>query len=1492
MRTAAGIVVFLAGLCVSAQQSTDYVIVEAPIGTQAGSKVLWVKWAGVSRSPSFPAPDSGSIYFDRSPGGGNPANYRYSITAPYNTDTVNNSKDSLKNNIYFAPTASSPIAKRGTAFRAIDQNNMGFGVFYCIVALPMKNDTFVSNEFQLMIESPDPVDWVGPTGTITSMTPTFQWNANTGVPYYHLVLSDDIIKIDTTGEVNLQGLSIIWQAITPSTQMIYGAPDPSNTITADPPPLSPGQYYSWVVLNNYGNHPAFSSTKVKLPPGEFTITGTSLRKPVATYPENVTLTAERNGKVVFKWKNCDSAANTYKVYIYVGSDFEGLNAQLVVYQTEVVAHGNGGADEVDSVEIDAASVLTSNKYVWRVIAVNNQGAGTVGDTVGFNYEASTGSMRIYTKELISVGAGDDLDTIPVGLVQLKVEVLEGSLEAPLLFYTDNTGYIDRERPVGTYRVTAVKNEFEEQSKTIVVRNGEKTTETFFLERPDATVYGKVLDASSKGVNLANVQGVSDRGDTVDVKADALGNFVLNCYAADWRIVVTMPGYRTTLPKAITVETAQNYNFGTVILEKNPFTLSGIVNNPDGNALLGVRVRVYKDGTLIGEVPSTPENGSFAFTVQAGTYAVTAEKTGFTSYNKSIDVMSARSVTVVLEPGATLVTGYIYGTTWVGGSEVTAPITNAKVLFIREGSTDSLTVLSDPTYGDFRASLAGEKRFMMYGGADGFFEKNEPVVFTTLPKTTQTINDTLQGLGILAGAVIMTATGAAIRNADISLIEVSTAMVASSGKSTFNGTFELRNIPDGRYRFLAGKDGLVLDSVAGSDTVTFAGGKCGRAIARLYLKPGDKTVVWQATGQTTLSASIKIQSPLVKTLPLRDSLLKTGSGIYIVSIDAAPDSVIDLSYHRFTVADSEAVHTDTVDMSVVHRVADTLRPDQGRVSLEIRSGSRLDSVALYYKDAVAALFASLRDTTDDTSYTFSFVPPRDGSVMIYYFIGWRGSDRYGYDRETFAAFIMPDRSMLTRFEIAPSTDGVLSFPSKYEVNFELSGYVSSSFLPDTTMNPEGISWSLINAQGSSMNPGDGLKTTVKTGTNKTTAPVTLVATVDTSKIPLAPGLAKSDTVTFMVTGFPIKSIAVVRIDAKNPGPISTAATDQAEFIARGRDDKGVLLDLTPQWSISPGDAGTIGASGVFKPKRNFAGMVRVFASVGAVSGEYRNNESSRPGLNVQFMIVDRASSDTVGNRAGCSVVFPPYVVSGGDIGLLEIGNSNLKNKFKRGFGAIRTVDTLAYEIRQLENVALDFSGDGIRLRLDVPKNMQQQAASGKQRLAVAQWIEDSLLWKPLINSRVASDGKTVSAALTHFSRYCLVYEPSDALLMEVAPNPFSPYIIPHHHPFDTEDRTPQHGGACIRIQADIKESRSEVRLRIYTILGDLVWSFVLQNADNLPYEVWWDGRTSPQELHPAGNDHVIAMKGDRMCRNGRYFAVLTAKVNGKERRVMKHIVLMK
>jgi phage terminase large subunit-like protein len=67
-----------------------------------------------------------------------------------------------------------------------------------------------------------------------------------------------------------------------------------------------------------------------------------------------------------------------------------------------------------------------------------------------------------------------------------------------------------------------------------------------------------------------------------------------------------------------------------------------------------------------------------------------------------------------------------------------------------------------------------------------------------------------------------------------------------------------------------------------------------------------------------------------------------------------------------------------------------------------------------------------------------------------------------------------------------------------------------------------------------------------------------------------------------------------------------------------------------------------------------------------------------------------------------------------------------------------------------------------------------------------------------------------------------------------------------------------------------------------------------------YHLWWDGRTTDRAMvtwdglkNPTSDPNARVMAGNKMCRNGRYFVVLTIRdFNGKEKNYMKQVVLIK
>jgi|GEM_PF-1305043 len=1509
-------------LTAAAQQSTQYVITEYPPAPVGSEQAITVKWAGRADPLHPPFPDSAVIYYSLSPGGSNPANYPDSVTK-FKEYISEDKRDTIRQTN--VEINGSP-AQRGTVFYPRDQRNMSGGVYYVIAANKAKG--YVSNEVKVIVEVPKATQAKSPAmeAQITSLTPTFEWYKNPGVPYYHVIVSDEKMGANFD-ERTFEGLSIIWQAITSNTQITYGAPDPSGTLTADPPPLSPAAGYSWVVLNNYGNHPAYTSKRFGFP-RNFTIAGTPMIQPVNQSPvEGETLWVNTSPHISFKWKNLDPKANTYKIYVYVGAEFAGVDAGIVEWSTEVTAGQFAGAD-VAEVEVDARSIFTSNYYTWKVIAVDANGAGSASKETGFRYAGvPTGVLRLYTREIISDGAAE-IRQIVAG-AKMELQMLDAPLESPPLFYTDDKGKLFRARPAGTYRITARKDGFLPAAKTISLGDKDTVTDTFFMERPAATIYGKVVNADGKAIDLADVIAVSDLGDTATDQSDVLGNFVIGCSQANWRVWAQKSGYAPSLPQKVSVITGQSAGIGRITLRKFSYTLSGTVKNESGTPVIGAKVQLYTGDVLLGEVPSTPQDGGYSFGVEGGSYKLVATKTGFTSATVALDVLSSVQRTLTLTSGAALVKGVIYGERWGSGGKIYAPITNATVLFIDTAAApdDTLSTLSDNVFGDFAISVASNKTYIMCSRADGYGEKTSAAPIATEAGKTYIVTDTLQAMAYISGTVTASESGDPVRDVTVSLVDAATWEAVAQARTDAAGKFEIRNIPDGNWKIKGGKEQYMFDAVTLVDTagtlitdsavevsegravrLTPSGQKIIRSV-NIQVQQGTKTVAWTLLHQSgkVTDALIKVRSPLLATVGTGDSLTLVGPNHYVVSVDADADTLVDVSRRVVAVEEgSPAVLADTIELPIVHRKAsDTMSLANGALTMELKVyGPALDTALVFYKDEGAPAFdstgyAAVSVNAGVRLYTFTFSPHTNGSNLVYYFRAQRGEIIYGYPQETYTVFIRPDITMLTKMEIVPSASDTALLPAEAQVTFALYGYYGSKFLPDTTIQGDWITWRLINSAGCGLNAQRlqstrGLKVDVYTPSSGTAgAVVTLVAKIDTRYKSLIPGMSDSITAYFIGSASRLDSIRVRRLDPDGRSHITTAPAEKAEFIADGYDGNGAVVTITPRWSISPEDAGAISERGIFKPASRFSGYVRVMANVGNRYAEFNpqtGKHINESGLAVHYMIPQ--VSDSVFNGRGCAVVLPAHMIDTAHEGELMIATPQLTNRNERVSGDYSIVGD-AFEIYEVNKAPLTLGrNDSIRLVLSVPDGYEGEAAAGSSEFFAAYWNEDSLRWEALANSQIRSDGRVVTANITHFSRYAILYKAGGGgVAWSIKPNPFSPYIRPIG---DWGYDAPK--GTCIAIT--IKQYSSKFKLEIYNVVGDRVLhTRYLNPYTNDTYYLWWDGRgktigeADVRSINPDKNWFEVA--GDKMCRNGRYFAVLTVTdIKNKEERFMKPVVLFK
>jgi len=1474
--------------------NSEFLTTKIPFEVQSQTSNIEIQWTGSLRSDAqlgMLPPDSGYIYYDRFPGGKNLSAYRYKVKPK--VDSLDDGTPVPLSNVYIAGTP----PKRSTTFVPQQQTDMGSGLFYCIIALPLENDTLYSNEFQVLVESPTPVSLIGPgidpsERVISELTPTFQWEANTGVPYYHVILSDEPIVIDTAGgddgssSISITGLSIIWQAITPNTQIVYGAPDPSGTITASPPPLSPGTEYTWLVLNNYGNQVQYSSAKVKLPVGNFSLEGEGLEKPVNVTPIDDTLTIFDNPKVTFSWTNLDPDANTYKVYVYVSSTVQGIDAQLVVWENEVTA---GDFTDTASVVVDAANILTTNRYTWKVIAVDDKGAGTIGDTTGFRYEAPTGNLHVYTREKIV--SGDDTITATVGLSEIEVEVLDGSLEAPLLFFSDGSGSLQRERPVGTYRITAKKDGFESATKTVEVLENQTTTTTLFLTRPEATLYGKIVDPAAIGINLATITGYNDLGDTVTAKSDANGSFLFNASGADWTLRASKKGYITSSAKTITVQGGESVNFGNIELVPNPISLSGIVKNGDGNPVLGVKLELLDDeGNVLDVLPSTPQSGQYSFTVSSGNFLLRATKTGFTTYQKTLAISSSAQLDITMQAGAALVTGTIQGIKWIGVTKKVAPITGATVKFIpTDSQTDTFSTVSDATYGDFRLSLPPNRSFIIQASANGYIPRTFDDTLATLAGKTQTVTDTLNGFATVFGSVLSSGDKSGVTGASVQLIKAGGETVAYSAKSSADGSVEFRTVSDGNYILRAGRDGLVVDSISPIDTVTVTDGKVAQILYSVYMTPGTKQLVWESERE---DVTIKIKSPLQKNLSVGDTLQNAGSGTYTIEVDAVNDSIIDLANYQFTVADTETIHLESFTLPVTHTPRDSVHLQDGALQLQISSQTPVDSAVFYYKMQGAASFNSTTVTSSSTTVSTDIVAPKDGAHMQYYIVAFIGAKMYGYSKELYSLYIHPDTTRVSKIEIAPSSTDTLRFAHNSEVDFSIGLFVSSAYVVKKQFDSSAVSWVIKGNEVSTLSSTTGAITTLSAQSDAEAVGM-LIAQLDTDKLPVTENAPSADTIFFKVSSAELDSLAIRRIDPQAPNPITTARGSRALFSAEAFDKNKNRVTVSPEWGIEPQEAGEISARGEFTPNKNFFGRVRITCKSAEVSTEYVAPSQKRPGLQVQYVISRNSTPDTVHNFEGMSLVVPANIVSATDFQYLGLSRADLTNMVYKGSGSMQVVGK-AFDIFEREKVQYDIAQDSFTIMFEVSEGLQKKVMEKPQNYYVARWDDDSLKWDTLSNTIRSTDGSTLSAALGGFSRYGVVsIDGSLGAEFSVSPNPFSPYVRPvQDHGFSAQV------GCAMQFTLDAKEITLEYAwIRIFSMLGDQVYSVkLLSPVKNSTYTLWWDGKSTkgdqsvPIKDISKVNEHIAH---GPLLRNGRYFVVLSVKdLQGEVVHIKKPVIILK
>ncbi|MEO6097034.1 MAG: carboxypeptidase-like regulatory domain-containing protein, partial [Fibrobacteria bacterium] len=428
------------------------------------------------------------------------------------------------------------------AFKAADKDTgktspqgpqMGLGFHYLIASC--RDGKSLSPELPFWVVTRQAATLTAPKAQETSSNPNIAWTPVPGVPAYHLLLSDQALEINTE-KGTVSGASIIWQAITTTSSILYGTPDPSGTFSKVPaPPLSPSVPYNLVILNNYDGRSSLSTSTKAQGLKLFTIQSSgaalALNAPRNLAPTpDLQLTTPKDSSLTFRWTrsqtSAGTAANTYRIFIYSLETKEGLDVLFPIWNTEVTD---------TAVTMDAKRILLTKRYIWKVFALSGSGASVVGDTTSFRYRNEVQTLSLTVKS-------DGVDPLPVGDVRIEVTPVDGGAD-PLPLFTANTGAAEKVLAIGSYNLTFAKDGYLTQTRTVTLDVKFPLSVAQILPLAAARLSGKVVDQTGADLVNASVT-ASGGGKSVTGVSDAQGIFLLGLAAGTHAISLAKPDYQS------------------------------------------------------------------------------------------------------------------------------------------------------------------------------------------------------------------------------------------------------------------------------------------------------------------------------------------------------------------------------------------------------------------------------------------------------------------------------------------------------------------------------------------------------------------------------------------------------------------------------------------------------------------------------------------------------------------------------------------------------------------------------------------------------------------------------------------------------------------------------------------------------------------------------------------------------------------------------------
>jgi len=1337
---------------------------------------------------------------------------------------------------------------------------LSLGNHFLVAACP-DTGNLLTPEIPLRVVTSQAPGIITPHASETNPRPEISWSAVPGVPAYHLLLSDQALQIDPKGGVS--GASVIWQAIVTGTRITYGTPDPSGNFSQVPaPPLSPGIPYNLVVLNNYDGRSALATSTRAQGLRLFTLTpsGSPPGKPRIVAPaKGLSFYAPKDSQMVFRWTPSQGGdeVNVYQLYIYAADNQQGSTVLLPVWR----------GDFTDTIaRLDAQRTLLSQRYIAKVFAVSASGLTSVSDTVSFAY-----TNKVQTLSLAARGPNGAGDTIYLENVRVTVTPVTGSGQ-PFPLYTAGAKRLEKQLAMGTYVLDFTKEGYLSDRREVVL-NGKTTLQVNgFLPLASCLLQGRTVGDDGQSLDNVLIRLAAESNSPYEARSDAGGRWAMGLKPGRYRLSMSRDDYAPRADTLIDIEAGQTLNLGNLSLKKATGILSGTVTSEAG-ALPGAQITVTDGSGAAVRGLLADGLGRFQALLSPGTYRVAADFAGMTGAAQTINLNQSADLQLRLESGASIIRGRVR--LLVAGSvDPPAPVKGALISLSQEGGKTVQKTVTDVN-GEFSLSTAEAGDFTLIAAMaeDG---PADTATFTLNGDRKTLQKDLLLKslLNIQGNIKLNPDTALDASSLTVVLLDDRSDKLVRSGRVFRDSTglhFLLESVPDGDFRLTASGGNYATED---EPLLTVSDGAAPSKTITLNLARANGSIVFQlAGGDSAIAGSVRILSPITKTLTSGDTLKPAGFGTYVLAANPKDSARIPLVREVMIIAKVTGKPSlVTLRCPFAHRLKPSKQSD-GRYLFQLQEDFGLDSGYLSVASQNGFLQKiSLRgkDAKLSGGVRQILVQPSPGATLLtYWFTVYQGGRAYSNEdpgrRYSFSLF-KPDELAEIRLDV---TDSLLA-PAESRGGITVSALNAQGLSMDSILQSRGsLQWRHLGKQAFSLHAPAGNRLVFDAGKANAKGGIAWDTLLITAELD---SQSRAVAVAVRIVQAKIHTIRVTtslgdnpQMDAPKPFALRLLAFDTSY-------SPPLPLLPNPSFTIDPPEAGKMRGV-LFFPDSDFIGPLRVLGHHQFADGRlleaqlFPNEDALSAGMNIGQTLKPGAPKRTLRHGHQLVLSLPDSLIGGDEATVIRAYQRYLPKTFTSLKDAAVTG-----KVWEMTNPT------GTPMRGTITLGLVADYSQKNRTNTLRRFDAIGLNWMPVDTLATEFDGRLRPVARAKLGgldgNYWAVFTASEgtsAAEFSIMPNPFSPRVTALR---DGNSRP----GTRIRFRPDGDESPEiTITLSVFTLEGERVRLLAdHQTHPKSTVEYYWDGRTDD----------------GRMARNGRYLLslTLTPTGGGRTRHYLKPVVV--